>query len=71
MSISTIYNDFAKDIEKYLQEKLPDMPTATTMEIGAYMSNKLSIMIMDLWGEQIRLDNIEMRRRYRHGTDNK
>ena len=62
MSINTIYNDFAKDIEKYLNEKLPDLPPATAMEIGAHISNKSAILISDLWVEQVRLDKLETAR---------
>ena len=62
MSVSTIYTDFSKDIENYLNEKLPDLPPATAMEIGAHISNKLVILISDLWLEQVRQDKLEMAR---------
>ena len=63
--INTIYSDCAKDIEEYLIAKLPDISPATAKEIGAYISYKCSILVSDLFVEQVRLDKLEERRRTR------
>lgn len=61
--LTTIYSDFAKDIEEYMTAKLPDIPPATAKEIGAYISYKCSILVSDLFVEQVRRDKLEASRR--------
>lgn len=63
--INTIYSDCAKDIEEYLIAKLPDISPATAKEIGAYISYKCSILVSDLFVEQVRLDKLEEKRQFR------
>lgn len=68
--INTIYSDCAKDIEEYLIAKLPDISPATAKEIGAYISYKCSILVSDLFVEQVRIDKLEEKRRARRYKDN-
>lgn len=42
-----IYQQFDKDVTEYLNSKLPDVPAHTAMEISAYISQKVGILIMD------------------------
>lgn len=51
MSMAMIYTEFAKDIEKYLIGKLPEMPEHTAQEIGAHISNKMMICVNDMLRE--------------------
>lgn len=48
MSMSKVYTEFSKDIEKYLQDKLPDIPSSTVQEIGAHIGNKVIILVFDM-----------------------
>ena len=47
----SIYDKFCEDIEKYLDSKLPDMPTATQMEIGEYISNRVHRLVQEAYVE--------------------
>lgn len=61
--ITTVYNDFAKDIESYLVAKLPpDTSGAVAKEIATYISYKCSILVSDLFVEQVRRDKMDAAR---------
>ena len=69
MSMAMIYTEFAKDIEKYLIGKLPEMPEHTAQEIGAHISNKLMICVNDMLREYERdMKRSLNKRSYRHDT---
>ena len=67
--LTTIYSDCAKDIEEYLIKKLPGLPPGTAKEVGAYISYKCSILVSDLFVEQVRRDKLEERRQARRCKD--
>ena len=45
------YTKFSKDAEKYMTDKLPNIDPATATEIGAYLSNRTSILIQDMMND--------------------
>ena len=51
MSMGMVYTEFAKDIEKYLNSKLPEMPVHTAQEIGSHIGNKVAILVSDMMRE--------------------
>ena len=46
------FQNYAKDVEKYLPSKLPDIPLHVMMEIGEYISNKTANLIQDVLKER-------------------
>lgn len=47
----SIYDEFNADIERYLNSKLPELPTSTQMEIGEYISCRVNRLVMDAYAE--------------------
>lgn len=62
--MAMVYTEFAKDIEKYLVSKLPEIPEHTAKEIGAYISNKMMICVNDMLREYERDMRKSINRRY-------
>ena len=62
-----IYTEFIKDVEKYISDKLPDIPVSTKMEIVAYAGTRSVALVNDA----IRIVNRKDRMMavYRKGTD--
>lgn len=46
------FQNYAKDVEKYLTSKLPDIPLHVMMEIGEYISNKTANLVQDVLKER-------------------
>lgn len=49
--MKNIYTEFSKDVEKYMTDKLPNIDPAIATEIGAYLSNRTSILIQDMMND--------------------
>lgn len=47
----SIQDKFCADVEKYLQDKLPQVPQSTAMEIGEYISNRASRLVVEMYTE--------------------
>ena len=47
----SLYDKFCEDIEKYLQDKLPQVPQSTATEIGEYISNRTSRLVAEMYIE--------------------
>lgn len=62
-----IYTEFTKDVEKYISDKLPDIPVSTKMEIVAYAGGRSVILVNDAIRDIHRRDRIASV--YRKGTD--
>lgn len=45
--------DFSKDIETYLNKKLPNLPEATAMEIGEYVNCRIQRYTAELYNELV------------------
>ena len=70
MSMAMIYTEFAKDIEKYLIGKLPEMPEHTAQEIGSHISNKVVILVSDMMREydrELKWNMSRHARRHKYG----
>ena len=46
------FQNYAKDVERYLASKLPDIPLHVMMEIGEYISNKTANLASDVLKER-------------------
>ena len=51
MSAAMVYTTFTKEIEDYLQAKLPDLPPLVAQEIGAHIGAKIMILVSDMLRE--------------------
>lgn len=69
MSISMLYSTFEQELVVYLHSKLPDLPTHTTQEIGAHITNKTIILINDMireYDRELKLQISKGKRRYKN-----
>ena len=62
MSMNMVYTEFAKDLEKYLQNKLVDIPPHLAEEIGVHIANKTMILVSDMMREYDRELKCQMRK---------
>ena len=60
-----IFQEYARDIMRYLSSKLPDIPPHTAMEIGEYVSARTSNLVTDIVNER----DADWRREWRRNVD--
>lgn len=62
---ANMYQEYAKDIMRYLASKLPDVPPHTAMEIGEYVSARTSNLVSDIVNER----DAEWKREWRRNVE--
>ena len=60
--------EYSADIERYLNNKIPELPKAACQEIGEYIVHKTNNFMLDWMAEYERIQTARMKRRYRGRT---